>query len=104
MEYFKFLKIIEESKLNENTTLQQGVNSLKTDKSEYGQMAWQGLQNIYDALKSLANTNPQKLMTIVQKIKVELQQSDPDLAKKLSSGAGNLISKSKQIISNNQNI
>lgn len=100
MEYFKFLKILEESKINE-TTMQQGVENLKSDKSQYGQMAWEGLQSIYDALKSLATQNPQKLMGIIQKIKSELQQTNPDIAKNLSSRSNNFISKSKQIASQN---
>lgn len=102
MEYFKFLKILEESKMSEYT-VQQSVNNLKADKGQYGQMAWEGLQSVYEALKSLASQNPQKLVGIIQKIKMELQQADPDLAKNLSKTSSNFISKSKQIASlNNQ--
>ena len=58
-------------------------------------MAWQSLQQMYDLLKNLAQTNPQKLLYITRIIDKELKNDPKANTKGLMTGARRIVNKMK---------
>lgn len=73
--------------------IQSRLAGVRDDRSAYGQAAWEGLQTVYDALKKIGESDPKRLSGIVQKIKSEIQKTDPSLARDMVSGMNRFVSK-----------
>jgi hypothetical protein len=76
-----------------NYNIQSRLAGVRNDRSVYGQAAWEGLQTVYDALKKIGESDPKRLSGIVQKIKSEIQKTDPSLARDMVSGMNRFVSK-----------
>lgn len=62
------------------------MQSAKSDKDNLGNLAAEGLQEIVDALRTLAEKNPQSYNFIVAKIRSEMQKIDPSAGSAVSMG------------------
>lgn len=76
-------------------TMSQVVAGVRDDKKNLGPMAWQSLQQMYDLLKNLAQTNPQKLLYITRIIDKELKNDPKANTKGLMTGARRIVNKMK---------
>jgi hypothetical protein len=65
------------------TAVMQGA---RADRSDYGNIAAQGLQDIVDALRRLASESPQSYNLIVSKIRNEVRKIDPSAGASLGVG------------------
>lgn len=58
----------------------------KHDQGEYGNMAASGLQGVVDALRLLAQKDPQSYNFIISKIRTAAQRVDPSMATAIGTG------------------
>jgi hypothetical protein len=91
----------------ENYTVQQVQAAARSDRKDYG-AAWNGLQQVKDALELLAQRDPQALMTIVNKVNRELnnlatQNGEMSGLDGLASNARRFASKASQVYKQQQN-
>lgn len=56
------------------------------DQRSYGNVAAEGLQDVVDALRMLAEKNPQSYNFLVSKIRAEVQKVDPSAASSVAVG------------------
>jgi hypothetical protein len=69
------------------------------DQSNYGNVAAEGLQDVVNALRMIAEKNPQSYNFIVSKIRAEVQKIDPSAASSVATGGRRYGSAANQNIS-----
>jgi hypothetical protein len=65
------------------TAVAQGA---KDDRSGYGNLAAEGLQDVVEALRRLASESPQDYQFIVSKIRAAMQKIDPSAGSSVGMG------------------
>lgn len=101
MNFYSFCKILNEATPGVGVqnvgagpvfqTLSVAAKGLRNDKKELTASAFNGLQQLYEALKILGQTDPGTLLEITRKIKSALSQEHPELARILTQSANKLI-------------
>lgn len=90
MNFYSFCKILNEMGPTYQT-LSVAAKGLRDDKKELTASAFNGLQQIYEALKILGQKDPGTLLQITRKMKSVLSQENPELARILTQSANKLI-------------
>lgn len=70
----------------ENFSASNVAAGARSDQGDYGANAAAGLQDTVDALRLLAQKNPQAYAFLISKIKAEVQKIDPSAASSVGIG------------------
>jgi hypothetical protein len=70
----------------ENFNLSAVTTGAKADRSGYGNLAAEGLQDVVEALRRLASESPQEYAFIVSKIRSAMQKIDPSAGSSVGIG------------------
>ena len=93
--------MIEFSKWAENHNINSLRSQVASDRSDLGVVGFEGLQDIVDALKLVARSNPTVARGLVSglagKLTVLIRDEDPALSQRLRAGAGRFVAASSKL-------